>query len=85
MIGQYLVIGVGRFGSAVATTLYDLGAEVVAVDRDESELSEVMANVTHAAVVDATDERALAQLGLRDFDAVIVAIGDNLEAAILAT
>lgn len=85
MVGQYLVIGVGRFGSAVATTLFDLGGEVVAVDRDEAEVSEIMANVTHAAVLDATDESALAQLGLSDFDAVIVAIGDNIEAAILAT
>ncbi len=85
MLGQYLVIGVGRFGSAVARTLYDLGHEVVAVDRDESELQEVMGHVTHAAVLDATDERALGQLGLANFEVVIVAIGDDLEASILAT
>ncbi|BAN02389.1 potassium channel family protein [Ilumatobacter coccineus] len=85
MIGQYLVIGVGRFGSAVARTLYDLGHEVVAVDRDEAELQAVMGHVTHAAVLDATDERALDRLGLAHFEVVIVAIGDDLEASILAT
>ena len=85
MSGQYLVIGVGRFGSAVAKTLFDLGHEVVAVDTDEDELEAVLGEVTHAAVLDATDERALAQLGLSNFEVVIVAIGDNLEASILAT
>ena len=56
MSNQYLVIGVGRFGSAVAKTLFDLGHEVVAVDRDEEELDTVIGDVTHAAVLDATDE-----------------------------
>lgn len=85
MSQSYLVIGVGRFGSAVARTLFDLGHDVVAVDHDEGELSTVSGEVTHAAVLDATDERALSQLGLTDFEVVVVAIGDNLEASILAT
>lgn len=85
MSRQFLVIGVGRFGSSVARTLHDLGHDVVAIDRDEGELESVMGEVTHAAVVDATDERALARLGLTDMEAVIVAIGDDLEASILAT
>lgn len=82
---QFLVIGVGRFGSAIANTLYDFGQEVVAIDQDEEALESVMHQVTHAAIVDATDELALAKLGMRDFDTVIVAIGENLEASILAT
>lgn len=82
---QFLVIGAGRFGSAVARTLYDLGHDVVVVDNEEAELGSVMDQVTHAAVLDATDERALARLGLAEMDAVIVAIGDDLEASILAT
>lgn len=85
MSNQYLVIGVGRFGSSVARTLFDLGHEVIAIDSDEDELDAVLDDVTHAAVMDATDERALASLGLKNFDVVIVAIGDNLEASILAT
>ncbi|MEE8602398.1 potassium channel family protein [Euzebya tangerina] len=85
MSRQFLVIGVGRFGSAIASTLFDFGQEVVAIDQDEEALESVMHSVTHAAVVDATDDEALTKLGLRDFDTVIVAIGDNLEASILAT
>lgn len=85
MADQYLVIGVGRFGTAVARTLYDLGHEVVAIDIDEDELSMVTEHVTHAMVADATDERVLQSMGLESYDVVIVAIGDNLEASILAT
>lgn len=82
---QFLVIGAGRFGSAVATTLYSLGHEVVVVDRSEEAVEAIMNQVTHAAIVDATDEAALRKLGCGNFDAVIVAIGHNLEANILAT
>lgn len=82
---QFLVIGTGRFGSSIATALHDFGHEVVAIDEDEQALEPVMQHVTHAVVMDATDETALRKLGLRDFDTVIVAIGENLEASILAT
>lgn len=82
---QFLVIGAGRFGSAVATTLYNLRHEVVVIDRSEEAIEAIMNQVTHAAIVDATDEEALRKLGCGNFDAVIVAIGDNLEANILAT
>lgn len=82
---QFLVIGAGRFGTALATTLYDLGHEVVVVDRSEEAIEAIMHRVTHAAIVDATDEEALRKLGCGNFDAVVVAIGDNLEANILAT
>jgi len=82
---QFLVIGAGRFGAALATTLYELGHEVVVVDRSEEAIEVIMHRVTHAAIVDATDEEALRKLGCGNFDAVVVAIGDNLEANILAT
>ena len=81
----FLVIGAGRFGSALATTLYDLGHEVVVVDRNEDAIEDLMNGVTHAAILDATDEAALKKLGLDTFDQVIVAIGSNFEANILAT
>ncbi len=80
---QYLVIGAGRFGSALATTLYDLGHEVVVVDRNEERIEDIMDRVTHAVILDATEEDALGKLGLEGFDQVIVAIGNNLEASIL--
>ncbi|WP_274387867.1 potassium channel family protein [Salsipaludibacter albus] len=85
MPSQFLVIGTGRFGSSIASALYDFGHEVVAIDEDEHALEPVMQQVTHAVVMDATDEEALRKLGIGGFDTVIVAIGENLEASILAT
>lgn len=82
---QFLVIGLGRFGTAVATTLFELGHEVVAVDESEERVRDLMDRVTHAAIVDAADERALRSLGVESFDAVIIAIGANVEANIFAT
>jgi len=84
-VKQCLVIGLGRFGSAVATTLYELGQEVVAVDVHEENVQSVMNLVTHAAILDATDERALRAIGVADFDEVIIAIGTDIKANILAT
>lgn len=84
-IKQCLVIGLGRFGSAIATTLYEMGHEVVAIDKKEENVERVMNLVTHAAIVDATEERALRTLGLSDFDVVVVAIGSDVQANILAT
>jgi trk system potassium uptake protein len=82
---QCLVIGLGRFGTAVATTLYEMGHEVVAVDTNEENVEKVMNLVTHAAVLDATEERALKSIGVADFDVVVVGIGTDVQAAILAT
>lgn len=82
---QFLVIGAGRFGTALATTLYQIGHEVVVVDEDERAIEDIMHQVTHAMIVDAADETALYKMGCSNFDTVIVAIGDNLEANILAT
>jgi trk system potassium uptake protein len=82
---QFLVIGVGRFGSALATTLFDLGHEVVAIDTKEASIEAIMNEVTHAAIMDATDEEALRKLGIGNFDTVVVAIGNDLEANILTT
>lgn len=80
---QYLVIGAGRFGTALATTLFNLGHEVVVVDNNEERVEDIMDEVTHVVIMDATEEEALAKLELASFDRVIVAIGNNLEASIL--
>lgn len=82
---SFLIIGAGRFGSAVAETLDAAGHEVVVVDRDEDAITRLMADVTQAVVLDATEERSLRELGASNFDAVVVAIGDDLEASVLAT
>ncbi|MBW7916528.1 MAG: TrkA family potassium uptake protein [Trueperaceae bacterium] len=82
---QFFVIGAGRFGAGVATTLYEFGHEVVVVDARETAVKAVMDHVTHAVVADATNEETLRKLGIANFDTVVVAIGTNLEANILAT
>jgi trk system potassium uptake protein TrkA len=82
---QILVIGAGRFGSAVALTLARAGHEVVVADVDEAALRPVMDEVAHAAVVDATDEEALRRLGVGNFDTIVVGIGTNFEASVLVT
>ena len=82
---QFVVIGMGRFGQSVAKCLTGLGQEVLAVDTDEALISEIAPFVTHAVQADATDEKALAALGLRNFDVAVVTIGDNIQASIMIT
>lgn len=82
---QFAIIGMGRFGSSVAKTLYDLDYEVLAIDSDEHRTQEVVSMVTHAVTADSTDEEALRALGLRNFDVVVVAIGQDIQASILTT
>lgn len=82
---QYAVIGCGRFGSSVAKTLYNLGHEVLAIDKDEEKVQEISEYVTHAVQADVMDESVLRELGVRNFDVVIISIGSNLEASIFAT
>lgn len=82
---QFAVIGLGRFGQSVAITLARMGYEVLAIDTDEERVKEVMEHVTHAVQIDALDENALKSLGIRNFDVVIVAIGQDMQASILVT
>jgi len=80
---QFAVIGIGRFGSSVAKTLCGLGHEVLAVDRNQDRIQEIADYVTHAVQADATDEEALKSLGIRNFDAVVVSIGDDIQSSIM--
>ncbi len=84
---QYLVVGLGRFGSSVAETLYKAGESVLAIDVDEDIIQEAVNNdiVDNAVEVDATDEKSLIDLGVNNFDVAIVAIGSNIQASILIT
>src|SRR5918998_5993457 len=79
------VLGLGRFGQAVARELARLGHDVLAIDSSEKIVQELADDVTHAAQADVTDTEALQELGLADFDTAIVAISSELEASILAT
>ncbi|MGM0500785.1 MAG: potassium channel family protein [Bacillota bacterium] len=82
---QFVVVGLGRFGASVATTLAENGHDVLAIDRDPEKVQAISANVTHAVEADATDEEALKTLGVRNFDVAVISIGDNVSANILCT
>jgi trk system potassium uptake protein TrkA len=83
MSKQIAVIGMGRFGSSIATHLFEEGADVLVIDKSDKRIQENASDVTHAVVADTTDEKALAALGIRNMDVVVVAIGDNIQASIL--
>ncbi len=82
---QFVVIGLGRFGTSVAKTLNALGHDVLAMDKNEHAVQDIINDVTKAVQADAREEVTLRALGVRNFDVAIVAIGDDLEANILIT
>lgn len=82
---QYLIIGAGRFGLALARQLSVMGCEVLVADSEEERVKTAALYVTEALQLDATDEDALRSLGVRNFDAVIVSIGDNMRDSILVS
>ncbi|MFF2889213.1 potassium channel family protein [Paenibacillus sp. NPDC057967] len=82
---QFLVIGLGRFGSSLTRTLIENGHEVLAVDKNEQLVQEMASIATHALQADCTDESVLRELGASNFTHAIVAIGDDLQASILTT
>lgn len=82
---QFAIIGIGRFGSSVALSLTQLGYDVLAVDADEGKIQAISQCVTHAVQADPTEEEALRAIGIRNFDVVVVAIGQDIQASILTT
>jgi trk system potassium uptake protein TrkA len=82
---QVAVLGLGRFGQTVARELTRLGHDVLALDANERIVQAVADHVTHAVQTDFTDEDALNELGLSNYDTAIVAVSSNLESSILTT
>ncbi|QDP94849.1 TrkA family potassium uptake protein [Microlunatus elymi] len=82
---QVAVIGLGRFGSSLALELAAKGVEVLGIDSDHRLVQRYAEELTETAVADSTDPEALQQLGLPDFERVVVGIGTHLEASILTT
>ena len=78
-----VVAGVGRFGSEVATGLFQLGHDVLAIDQDQARIQELIGRVTYSVAGDATDEVLMRDLGVENFDVAIVAIGRNVESSIM--
>ncbi|MCK1985602.1 MULTISPECIES: potassium channel family protein [Peribacillus] len=82
---QYAVIGLGRFGTSVAHRLYTAGQEVLGIDVNEERVESAELSVTHAVMADTTEEETLKSIGIRNFDCVIVAIGNDMQSSILTT
>ncbi|PCK21791.1 potassium transporter Trk [Bacillus pumilus] len=82
---EYAVIGLGRFGGSICKALSEEGLEVMAMDMNEDRVNEYAKIASHAVIGDSTDESVLKNLGIRNFDHVIVAIGENIQASILTT
>lgn len=82
-IDSVVVIGLGRFGRSLATELIDSGTEVLGIDADESIVQEMSTRLTHCARADSTNEAALRQLAVHEFDRAVVAIGTHIEASLL--
>ena len=85
MMKQFLVIGLGRFGLSLARALAEKGYEVLGLDSREDLVQLASEYLTHAVQVDATDEKALLSLGIKNFDVAVIAIGQDIEASILCT
>lgn len=78
-----VVIGLGRFGTSLALELIKEGREVLGVDADEKIVQNMSERLTDVVQADTTDEAALRELGIQDFDSAVVAIGSDLESSIL--
>lgn len=80
---KFAVIGIGRYGAAIAKRLAEKGAQVFAFDPDEERIEGIKDEVAYAVTLDATDRRALQTQNVEELDAAVVAIGENFEATVL--
>ncbi len=83
--GEVVVVGLGRFGSAVARTLVEMGYDVLAIDGRPERVQDHVSVLSHVVEADATNERTLRQLGVADVRTAVVCIGSDIEASVLAT
>ena len=78
------VIGLGTFGAKTAVGLFEKGAEVIAIDKNDELVDKIKDRTTHAVSLDVTDERSLRSVNISDVDTAVVAIGDNIQMSIMA-
>ena len=81
----YAIFGLGRYGKAVAETLYSNGADVLAIDLDPDVVEEAMKDIPVCKCADVTNPDVLEQIGIHSIDTVIIAMADNFQASVLAT
>ncbi|UCF70408.1 MAG: TrkA family potassium uptake protein [candidate division WOR-3 bacterium] len=84
-MAQFVVIGLGRFGSSIARALSEKNFEVLAIDREESQVKAMEGIVSQSVVLNATDEKSLRELGIGEFDTAIVSMGETVEDSIMIT
>ena len=84
-MGRYAVIGLGKFGATVVRTLHARGHEVIAIDQDKERVQDLRDVSTQAIEADCTDQETLRALGIHDADAVVVSLGERMDASILVT
>lgn len=82
-MAQFAVIGLGSFGATVATELVSLKHDVIGIDSSKKFVESISDQLTHAVIADATDEHVLSELNIQKCEAVVVAIGEDIEASIL--
>ena len=82
---QFIIFGLGRYGTSVAKQLEHSGCKVLAIDYSQEKINKISDYVTLALKLDVTKEEALAEIGSRNFDGAIESLGKNMEAAIYAT
>lgn len=82
---SFIVVGIGRFGNALAKELYREGHEVLVLDENMDAIQKIADDVTHAITGDATDPDVLKSIGVRNFDCVIVSIASDIQNSILVT
>lgn len=80
---DFVIIGLGRFGKSVATALYSMGKEVMAIDKNSQSIAEVKDKVSTSVTADASSYEILHSLGVQNFDCAIVCIGEELESSLL--
>ena len=82
---SFAVIGLGAFGTAVATELARFGNQVIGVDLDERRVAQMASSLSSAVILDTTDEAALREAGIDQYDVALIAIGRDIQASILTT
>ncbi len=81
----YGIIGLGRFGYALATELAESGVDLIVLDRDEEKVRELREYTENAYVVKNLEKKTLAETGIQNCDVAVVCIGEQLDTSILTT
>ncbi|MFA5538435.1 MAG: TrkA family potassium uptake protein [Gemmobacter sp.] len=82
---SFAVIGLGAFGGTVASELARFGNHVIGIDLDERRVAQMADTLAEARIADATDEAALREIGLEQYDVAVIAMGRDLQASVLCT